>query len=310
VVGDVSSAQLIKNGYVSEIESLIPSDDVLDAESDRNRINLTKVHQDSEEIQESILEKLGDFYSHIIGYQELSPPSMKSQIIRGGLLNTLPTSARVSIKLVGIDGFRFGDMFSVRNVLPHPYDENNIFMLTGYKHDINSDGWHTTIDGIMIASTPSGSGLTDQYTEQQLASRGVAGVDSRLTEIYTEVRRIIEAGVRIQDIEAPEKLTFAVLSGLRNPASNEAAGGVPRSAHLYGKAIDIQIISKDTRATYWKQDAIFAKNGSPNPTHIRSQLVHEKVSGIFKQVARSKGIQLRWGGDFTSNYDPNHFDII
>jgi len=109
-------------------------------------------------IEEDKLEEfedtLNEFYTKIIGYQELFPPQMKSDIIREGLFNTLPTSARVSIKLVGVDGFRFGDMFSVRNVLPYPYDKNNIFMLTGYKHDINSDGWYTTIDGIMIASTP------------------------------------------------------------------------------------------------------------------------------------------------------------
>jgi len=94
------------------------------------------------------------FFGYLSGYKEFNPSVMKSTAIRSGLLSTFPSSAKVSIKLLGIDGFRFGDLFRVKNMLPHPYDEYNIFMLTGYKHTIDDKGWFTDIDGIMIAGTP------------------------------------------------------------------------------------------------------------------------------------------------------------
>lgn len=93
-------------------------------------------------------------FEKILGYKDFTPSTMKSTAIRSGLLSTFPSSAKVSIKLLGIDGFRFGDLFRVKNMLPHPYDEYNIFMLTGYKHTIDDKGWFTDIDGIMIAGTP------------------------------------------------------------------------------------------------------------------------------------------------------------
>jgi hypothetical protein len=90
----------------------------------------------------------------IIGYQELAPPAMKAAAIVDGLYSIIPSSATIAIKLQGLDGFRFGDLFTVNNILPSPYDESNIFMLTGYKHTIDSMGWYTEINATLIASQP------------------------------------------------------------------------------------------------------------------------------------------------------------
>ena len=95
-----------------------------------------------------------NFYRARIGYNEFDPPKMLEKAIRAGLYIVLPSAGKINIKLQGLDGFRFGDMFTVHNILPHPYDDNNIFMVTGYKHDINSQGWYTELDGTMVASIP------------------------------------------------------------------------------------------------------------------------------------------------------------
>ena len=96
-------------------------------------------------------------FRQILGYQELRPPEMKTAAVRNNeLYNIIPSSAQINIKLQGLDGFRFGDLFSVRNILPNPYDEVNVFMLTGYKHSIDSTGWFTDIQGTLIASKPEG----------------------------------------------------------------------------------------------------------------------------------------------------------
>ena len=180
VVGQAEQHQLIYNGYNPNIRSMI-NDTISLKEDDgcrddqREKISTAKLWTrdenrrsydiretaerygiEDEDLIKQFERDINNFYKRIIGYREIFPPQMKSQTIRDGLFNTLPTSARLSIKLIGLDGFRFGDMFSARKVLPAPYDENNIFMLTGYKHDITSEGWTTTIDGIMIASTPEG----------------------------------------------------------------------------------------------------------------------------------------------------------
>ena len=109
-----------------------------------------------EEYAESValareLENEADFRD-LLGYRELTPAVMKANIISDGLYNTIPSAATVNIQLQGLDGFRFGDMFTVENILPEPYNKNNIFMLTGYKHTIDSSGWFTELGAIMIAS--------------------------------------------------------------------------------------------------------------------------------------------------------------
>ena len=103
---------------------------------------------DTEDVEEERI------YRQIIGYKEMIPPAMKSSAVSQGLYNIIPASAKINIRLQGLDGFRFGDLFSVNNILPHPYDDNCIFMLTGYEHTISSEGWFTEIGATLIASAP------------------------------------------------------------------------------------------------------------------------------------------------------------
>ena len=95
-------------------------------------------------------------YRQLLGYKELMPAAMKSSALQQGLFTVFPSSAVITIKLQGLDGFRFGDLFLVNNILPHPYDGNSIFMLTGYEHTISSEGWFTEIGATLIAQAPSG----------------------------------------------------------------------------------------------------------------------------------------------------------
>jgi hypothetical protein len=197
IVGDAYTYQLFRNGFLVDDEvnpSITPLIGVgknrLKSECDDGTTELFKIRSGTEEEEndggQSFLEFLGfdssisraveiansegELFNTISGYKEFNPSVMKAEAITQGMLNTIPTSAKVTIKLVGLDGFRFGDMFTVRNMLPDPYDENNVFMLTGYKHTINSDGWITEIDGIMIATT-----LEENYPE---AVRNVRNAES------------------------------------------------------------------------------------------------------------------------------------
>jgi len=90
----------------------------------------------------------------IIGYQELTPAAMKASTIKNKLLQqtSLPAAPQINIKLQGLDGFKFGNLFTVKNVLPSPYNETNVFMVTGYKHTIDSTAWTTELQGQLIAS--------------------------------------------------------------------------------------------------------------------------------------------------------------
>ena len=182
-VGDARSDQLIRNGYDGGLKALIGANASTEDDKCQSLVDeffKVKIADNSEEgllsqiaqwIEEQLLwiagidaieqlarqfaKQQGEVFGPLLAYKDFCPDATKGNAIANGLLNTLPTSARVSIKLVGVDGFRFGDMFSVEKVLPRPYDKNNIFMLTGYKHDITSEGWFTTIDGTMIGSTPT-----------------------------------------------------------------------------------------------------------------------------------------------------------
>ena len=93
-------------------------------------------------------------HQQILGYRELAPASMKSQIDKRGIISgtSLPAETQINIKLQGLDGFKFGNLFTVKNVLPSPYNESNVFMVTGYRHTIDSSAWTTELQGQLIAS--------------------------------------------------------------------------------------------------------------------------------------------------------------
>ena len=341
-VGNAFSEQLIYNGYNDSITSMVPSLERKQENTDEYlpRCSAHSVDDHSEEddpevdLQLKLRRQLGVLFSSIVGYRELTPPSMKSQIIQSGLFNTLPTSAKISIKLNGLDGFRFGDMFTVRNMLPSPYDENNIFMLTGYKHDISSDNWMTTIDGIMIASTPEEKrppqssenvgtallpGLTPGFQSSLFAEKDLSTLSSTLRKIVEEVKtRLPSSGF---GVDGSLGLEMVVISARRSPQENARVGGSENSRHLTGHAVDIQLYEKTLppEVSYRildKPDFITPNLGAPNAGYqTRQKTAYTTVAQIFKQVASERGVDLRWGaleswgGDFSTLQDPNHFDI-
>jgi hypothetical protein len=295
-------------------------------------LNSSNTNQASEseqtDPQQDFAEQLGEFYTTIVGYQELMPASMKSQVINTGLFNTLPTGAKVSLKLNGIDGFRFGDMFSVRRVLPSPYDENNIFMITGHKHDISSDGWITTIDGQMIASTvqqfsgsvgslaPSQRGDGWDTPEPEYESLrnqldetvNLEQIDSRLRDIVEEVRGIVE---EYPTATGTGRLRLKVISGFRSTTTNTSVGGSKNSAHLTGDAIDFQLYewtssNRNPRVRILRKP--LTRNASTNYGQ-RCIGSYTTVGLLFKEIGRRRGVRIRWGGEFETLYDPNHVDI-
>lgn len=348
VVGDAASKQLIDNGYDGNIISMIsPSSEEIirptepklksinifrrDKSRRKNGVNSEPSSEEADTAIENYFDKIGEVYSSIIGYQEIVPPGMKSQIIRSGLFNTLPTSAKISIKLNGLDGFRFGDMFTVRNMLPSPYDENNIFMLTGYKHDISSDNWITTIDGIMIASTPEEKrppqlsenvgtallpGVTPDFEPFLPAEKDLSTLSSTLRQIVEEVKtRLPTTGF---GVDGSLGLEMVVISARRSPQENARAGGSENSRHLTGHAVDIQLFEKTLLPT--ASYRVLTKPqfiGPSNGYQTRQKTAYVAVAQIFKQVASeaNPSVSLRWGaleswgGDFSTLQDPNHFDI-
>jgi hypothetical protein len=331
IVGDPQVYQIIKNGYLIDDEgrdvifSMIddfgtrirPQNDIerrCDQKQEKSKTD-SEILEDFQRFLDE--EEPNPIKQHMLAYREYTPQAMKKEIITVNennsisLFNTLPTSAKVSIKLQGIDGFRFGDMFAVRNMLPYPYDENNIFMLTGYKHDISSGGWVTTIDGIMIASTPPEKlPRGDQQstpTEISTTTRSRTQLDPVLQEIVNEVKSIL-AQERSSNNE--QGLDFVVISTVRDAEYNEEIGGAPNSRHLTGDAIDIRIY-ETTPGPVSSTNALLkpATRQSDDPLVSKSIEAHQRVANIFKEVAERRGVPIRWGGDFTSIYDPNHFDI-
>ena len=148
-------------------------------------------------------------------------------------------------------------MFGVRNMLPSPYDENNIFMLTGYKHNISSDNWITTIDGIMIASTPENNrppqsepnvgtallpGVTPGFQSSLPAEKDLSTLNSTLRQIVEEVRtRLPTTGF---GVDGSLGLEMVVISTRRSLQENARVGGSENSRHLTGHAVDIQLFEK------------------------------------------------------------------
>jgi hypothetical protein len=340
VIGSPELNQLLRSGQNPNIQSMIGSES--DTSSPENYelcetpteliLNSSNTNQASEseqtDPQQDFAEQLGEFYTTIVGYQELMPASMKSQVINTGLFNTLPTGAKVSLKLNGIDGFRFGDMFSVRRVLPSPYDENNIFMITGHKHDISSDGWITTIDGQMIASTvqqfsgsvgslaPSQRGDGWDTPEPEYESLrnqldetvNLEQIDSRLRDIVEEVRGIVE---EYPTATGAGRLRLKVISGFRSTTTNTSVEGAKNSAHLTGDAIDFQLYewtssNRNPRVRILRKP--LTRNASTNYGQ-RCIGSYTTVGLLFKEIGRSRGVTIRWGGEFETLYDPNHVHI-
>jgi hypothetical protein len=146
IVGDASTYQLFRNGYLKNEDGEDAITPLIGANKLQGPQNCTKQNifdklnpileegtgalsgimsffansglSDAEKRAIEIAQSEKELFSSITAYKEYNPPVMKVEGINQGMLNTIPTSAKVTIKLVGLDGFRFGDMFTVRNMLP------------------------------------------------------------------------------------------------------------------------------------------------------------------------------------------------
>lgn len=76
-------------------------------------------------------------------------------------------------------------------------------------------------------------------------------------------------------------IPLMLISGYRTPEHNRAVGGAPRSLHLRGRAIDVQVLG-----------------------YTRDQIPLSWWSAVGSWAENNLG--LRWGGRFG---DVNHFDL-
>jgi len=216
--GDPKNKALIHYGYQLDssgmlaVESLVDDDDeaipdpsqTITGEDIRCLGNPFEVEEDPNDPSAGTeAEPEDEIHREILGYRELDPPTMKQDIIAGGLYNQIPSTANLIIRLQGLEGFRFGDMFTVRNVLPKPYDENNIFMVTGWNHTIDSSGWYTNLEAQMWASKPQGLAeiaekMTDVATvdhQEQSPEDGALRMDeSGMATTRDRVERNVQQG--------------------------------------------------------------------------------------------------------------------
>ena len=192
----------------------------------------------------------------------------------------------------------------------------------------------TTIDGIMIASTPEEKrppqssenvgtallpGLTPGFQSSLFAEKDLSTLSSTLRKIVEEVKtRLPSSGF---GVDGSLGLEMVVISARRSPQENARVGGSENSRHLTGHAVDIQLYEKTLppEVSYRildKPDFITPNLGAPNAGYqTRQKTAYTTVAQIFKQVASERGVDLRWGaleswgGDFSTLQDPNHFDI-
>lgn len=353
-VGDSEVSHLIRNGYVTgidTIEQFNPPENNYTSQNDTNKLTcggaeLSEAGEEQTEQEENVnvndeLKKVieDDELRQIIGYQELVPSGLKSQLIRQGngsgekLYDTLPTGAKVTLTLQGLDGFRFGDLFSVENVLPFPYSENALFYLTAYSHNITPDGWTTTINGQYITLTPS-SQRENINNSTRVTTRTPSRTNAQEVEFLTPTGGILTdntiivntlpndqtkdlTDLMLQIVEEvrnrlPEGKIMKVVSGYRSRKRNSEVGGAPNSRHLYGRAVDVNLyIRQPGPSEAYEFIAKPLVRESRNAYTNKCITEYQELNQIFQQVSRDLNIPggVTWGGLFTDFYDANHFHI-
>jgi hypothetical protein len=256
-----------------------------------------------------------------LGYRELLPSQVLADNINARrLLTTIPSSAKINLKLLGLDGFDFGDMFAVSNILPNPYDENNVFMLTGYKHRITTDQWTTEIEGMLIATNEYRDSvprpLQSPPSTRTVREPPIVVNDLPINNVVrvNEVLVGLTQGVQeIMNQKYSSQYQIVIDSGFRTPERNEGVDGAVSSSHLSGNAIDINIYKQITPGPTPSYQ-LFRKPITTTPTSQPAQeglAIYNTVAGEFKALAKERGItEFRWGGDFRDReWDPNHFDL-
>jgi hypothetical protein len=346
--GDSEFNRLINNGYVEGINVIPEMEPIAIIGGDSNGPNTfprgypgLKCNENSstsestpeeaaaketEDYVEFIATQEDEYSRDTVAFKEYVGQGMKSDLINGvgnppeptskKLYDTLPTGANVSIRLHGIHGLRFGDLFKVNNVLPYPYDKNNIFFVTSYEHEVDSQGWYTTITGqfITINNTP-GVGTEDRTQDfrssdkfdRSIVSTSVPRDGTDIAKIDNRLKEIVRAAeTKLNNDNTNQQYRLTIVSGFRSPDQNRDAGGVETSRHLEGKAVDINI-HKQQPGARWR---FYPK---PNVDSPRNQLEQESVSeytsvgNAMIVAARDLGYDIEWGEKYN---DVNHFELM
>lgn len=120
--------------------------------------------------------------------------------------------------------------------------------------------------------------------DPRLALVDVAGHATRLLG-GPVARVLVEVGRRFHAEVEP----VATFNGWRNASLNAGSGGIPNSNHLSGTAVDI--------------------NGYRHPRYRHGTFSAAQVAAIRRILADLGGV-VRWGGDWGSQVDEMHFEVV
>ena len=106
--------------------------------------------------------------------------------------------------------------------------------------------------------------------------------------IHPDLRRVLDRALQ----EAP--FDFIVIEGLRTPERqrelyNQGASKTLRSRHLTGHAVDLLPIGPNGPRFDWP--------------------LYNKLAPAVKKAAKTEGVKLVWGGDWTTFKDGPHFEL-
>ena len=112
---------------------------------------------------------------------------------------------------------------------------------------------------------------------------------ARLMKCHPDLKAIM--------FEAIELMDFSVLCGFRGKDEQEEAFRTGHSKKHWPMSKHNKIPS-------------LAVDIAPYPIDWSNTGQFEKLADVVKQVALSKGIKIRWGGDFKSFKDYPHFELV
>lgn len=111
----------------------------------------------------------------------------------------------------------------------------------------------------------------------------------RLETCHSDLQDILEEAIKIMD--------FTVMCGERGEEAQTEAFDSGRSKVQYPN-------SKHNRSPSKAVDI------APYPVDWNDLERFHQLAGIIKGIAHEKGIEVRWGGDFTSFFDGPHFELL
>lgn len=344
--GDLTNKMFVDYGYKPGIKKMIGQSQNPDASErpiPKNK-NITEYAiQDKGEFDEFLDDIEADVGANgLLGYIELTPPSMIRRLVLSGLNNTLPSAARITIKLQGISGIKIGQLFKVKNILPSPYDEFSIFWVVGYEHNISSEGWETTIEGQLISSNPNPRSLDRppiEYPDEkeiQPGERSREEIDQPrrqpeeesssdvpmaqpimiddLPPNNDEILRNLDLNMVLllnnvrQELETTDPdLYIRPYSTFRQSSTYDPTneGASPNSKHYLkpAKAMDYNVYRKLPNGKWIFYSKISATLGNPD-----ARAIYAQVGNLFIRMGKRMKLNIESGHNY-SKYDPNHIEL-